>query len=1011
MAGGGGRSLTVNALAEANKLSGAKSFQVLQIVRVGVGDLYLSDAARDLGGGITTTACVLSWGTIDQPGMRIGSQASAAMYPLANLTVKVSLADSTLRSTFLGSNPPIGSRCLLYQMWVGLDWTLDKVLVYDGALGAIGGGASQTFTDKEVAISLNIIDRFKTLLDREVGNRADVETFPHVFKEHEGRVIPLVYGRSQKTRAVMIDGPKIGRLMKDVQANTGTLYIEGGKEFPQGESLDVRIGQEIIQGPFNGNTFTATDRGHTYATFHSAGHQDADPLQIVLERNIPAGDSEFGYEDEYIGMFAGITVGDHWREDEILVYAEGNPGQIPAETAKPTSNGFKGRQWRKITGWDATGKILNIEFPFFRDGLLMQSPYGSMVSAGSQTWAFDGMEIVIGTVAEAHVEGEQVVELRTCTYALNNAPSKKLRALYFKGAKGKTMAAADFVKEEGWPSGGLIFQYPENIQFTGEVKVPPPNVNDYQAIPSSYFTLSLSDSAYSGALGHNITTILMHALPMYNKAWKVDGFDLWSDLDGVTDDNTPSGNLITNPADIIEDALVNRIGCDSGDIDPTSFSDSKTALAWCEFRGCVERMMRGQDLIAWLAMQARSRVRFEAGLIYMEYMSNAKAETPLVPTVSRGNAEMEGLQLTWEDPGQCVNEIEFKYKGFDGEIKTGTVKDADSIADYERKSTSIDCTLCSSQVHAKEAALFWLYQWSRPFSGGRVSGFTPFLPFIRGAGITVYEPNWALESVPAEITGIRQTQERIDVSFRTFNYPGCSGTCEAFCETGVESITAEPCADACETSCQSLSELTCDDRAENLNGCGGNVCQLGNQIIQQDPPPDWSGGVEEGCCQLSCQDGCVSDCMASCETSCMAESITDQCDTACITCETGCITLGCETVCQYGCMTIAEPQPPECLGCETSCRTICELSGQTCTSCQAACVDTATGCDISCEPVYIVNDCAASCIVTGCVSQCTVGGCETSCEVGETVDYECTLNCETSCRSSCELSDRDWTGA
>jgi hypothetical protein len=1010
MAGGTGRNLTINALAQANKLTGAKPFMVLRIFPAGggFGTLYFSDAAHVLTEAITTTPCVLSWGTIDQPGMRIGSQASAAIYPLANLAVKISLADATLRSTFLGLNPPVGWWAQVYQMWDGLSWADDKVLLYFGVLGAIGGGTPQTFADKDVAITLNIIDRFKSLLDRDVGNRADIETFPNVFKEHEGRVIPIVYGRAQKVKAVMIDGPKIGRLMADITDDDGTFYVEGGKEFPATAGR-IRIGEEIIRGSFNGNVFTALNRGVVYATTSSAGHYDGDPLQIYLP-------GLTGYEDEYVGMYAGIAVGDHWEADDILVYGEGSPSYFPKGSAKPASNGYNGLQWRRISGWDATNKVLNIEHAFIKEGLKTTSPYGNAMTAGTQTWAFAGMTVTIGTIAQKHAAGEEVVELKTPIYALNNAPSKRIRAVYFRGAKGQTMSVEDFVNG-GAPNGTYIQPFPADMTFYGNININPSSVTDYQAIPTSFYHGNLDNNSFASALGHNITTVQLHALPMYVPLWRVEGFDLWADVDGITSDNTPSGTVITNPSEIIQDALVNRIGCSVGDIDPDSFWAAHLALLWCEFRGCVDRIMRGQELIAWLAMQARSRVRFEAGLIYMDYLSNARAETPLVPTVSRDNAEMEKLELSWEDPGQCVNEIEYKYKGFDGEFKTGIVKDTTSIAAYERRTTTIDCTLCASQVHAKEAALFWLYQWSRPFSGGKITGFTPFLPFLRGENIIVHEPNWSLESVPAEITGIRQTQERIDVSFRSFTYPGCSGSCEAFCEVNEESISAEACSGVCEAACQSLSQLACEDRAENMQGCGGNICQVANQVVDWDPPPDWSGGVAEGCCQLTCQDGCVSDCQSGCELACEPGEVVNECATSCIDgCETGCEPGTCQTVCQdaycmTGCVSTCENE----MGCQVSCQSPncqnnCQYD-QTCSSCQASCVDNCqSACEASCEPVHVVNTCDAGCIVTACVSQCTVGGCETSCEMGETVSYSCSLSCEVSCQGACELSDRDWTG-
>ena len=175
------RTITASAQTQADSAA-AKPFNVLHIERTGASDLYLSDEARVLTGSITTEPCITDWGQVSLPGTRVASQQSGAAFPLADYSVTVHLADSTLRGIFLGSNPPIHETCTLYQYWddASLAWAADAVVLYEGTLGSIAGGSAQRFSDRDVTIQLRIIDRFKTLLDKTVGNAADRDIFGDV---------------------------------------------------------------------------------------------------------------------------------------------------------------------------------------------------------------------------------------------------------------------------------------------------------------------------------------------------------------------------------------------------------------------------------------------------------------------------------------------------------------------------------------------------------------------------------------------------------------------------------------------------------------------------------------------------------------------------------------------------------------------------------------------------------------------------------------------------------------
>jgi len=546
---------------------------------------------------------------------------------------------------------------------------------------------------------------------------------------------------------------------------------------------------------------------------------------------------------------------------------------------------------------------------------------------------------------------------------------------------------------------------------------------DYQVIPTSFYTLSKDDSTWSADLGHNVTTVTMYQVPQWVPYWFPGGFDIFADVGGITDDNTPTGAVITDFSDAINDMLQNRIGVGAGDINAASFAATKSELtAWLEIRGVIDRVQRGSQILAWLAFQCRSLLRFEAGEIYLDYLSNAMGSN-VTPTIGTTIEYMDELELSFDSPDEVVNEIEYTFRGPKAERKTGKAIDTDSISAYGRKSVRANFTLIAAADQAEIVGGFWVYRWGRPWRRGQVSCVLATLPFQRNDAVTVDFDNWSLDSVPAEITDVRHTpgDDAIRFGLRFPFYSGCATSCEAFCETGSETIAVTTCTGACETADQAACTLVCMTRIENrATGCA--ACELGNQVVAWDMEADWIAcGLCETACQ-SCQGSCVSSCESGCETDCEVASTTNECDTSCIVGGGACETASecgaaCETDCMTGCETVVEGPCGE--GCQVACevpacQTGCEVYGQACGgSCEVSGCETTgceVGCETGCETASTSNDCDTSCIVGACESQCEVGGCETSCETGDTTTPDCDLACETNAMSSCAMNDTTFAG-
>lgn len=1026
------RTLTPPAQTEADATS-ARPFGVL-IIRRAAGDLYYSDAVRQLTSYISTERAITSWGTIDLPGTPLGTQEAGAIFPLADYKPVIEVSDAARRDIFLSDlNAPVGARVDVFAFWndPALSWPQDAVPLYQGTIGDIAGGSAQEFREGDVTVRLHLKDRLGTLLDRDVGDLADRDTFGNVLEDHEGRVLPLVYGTAKKVRAVCVKGPRRGRLMQRIDLDDGTLYIDGGEKFPQNTPITIRIGFEYIEGAMNGTVFTVTGRGAAIANFTTAN--PAHPAGDY--RWIQSTDST-GIDDQWVGFFLGIPIGDHWAPEESPIEYNHviGPGEEYITPAPPAhTNDYDGKQWRQILRYDAANKTFEVNMPFIREGLLEQAPSGGYTTFGHQIYVPANTAFTIGTLRAPHEAGDDVWEvLDEYVYVVDNAPSQSVDALFFQGIKGEWVSPSDWADQLIGSGGGVVggaivmpgLPLPAALPAAG-ASAPGAGAwsdvfgaqfksenQEMCLIPTSYYTVNLNDATWAAVLGHNVTTITFQILPIWIPFWRPNDLEIWADLQGIDKDN---------PADAIEDMLINRIGVDAGVIDAASQAQAANDSNFLHFGAPIERIMPGREMVNFMARQSRIRVRFEAGTIFFAFMRNGLGPT-VPPTVTRDIYVEDSVRLPWEDPDQVVNEIDYRFRDIDGatgavSFDTGRISHAASVAAYGRKRGQLDCTLLVSPAQARQVAHFWVHRLGRPWRKINFRIMLPGLPYERDDTINVNVPEWDLDSTPAVVENLKHTlgaanrHDEINVLGRMPRYQGCTNSCEMFCETGCESdcqvwcqsACELDCEEACQVGCQSLCQHTCQTSAQGLHGCGV-LCQVGNQVVIRDVPEtyDGQGACAGGACQ-TCQGDCVTSCEVGCEIACQPASIVDQCDTLCIVgnCESACESGPCETVCEHGCVVlcevVCEVGPCEAGSCEVSCQTPCVTGTQLCGgSCEGGCaVVCEIGCELACESAWIIDSCETACEEGNCETMCEAGtACETACQVGQTAVDDCDLACE-----------------
>jgi hypothetical protein len=286
--------------------------------------------------------------------------------------VRVTLLDADLSLKELFDAGAFDSKPVtLYQHFLGLE-SGDLVALATGVAGKIEWRED----GRELILAIGEIVRL--FENRPVTRVATADDFPQIAARDEGRVLPLVYGNPHRVKAVLVQGGAETELALSTGSMSAEMIVTDASRFPSG-TIKVRVGQEIIEGSFTGNTFAMTERGCAIES-GTLSHTSGNHL-IIRATSLSATE-----DNVYAGYFVRMTVGERL-------------------------------QYRRITQSVAETGALTLVRPF-------------LDAHGKSTTPSIGDEFTIATLPSIHYAGEPVREfLDTYIYIVNDAPSVAVDAV------------------------------------------------------------------------------------------------------------------------------------------------------------------------------------------------------------------------------------------------------------------------------------------------------------------------------------------------------------------------------------------------------------------------------------------------------------------------------------------------------------------------------------------------------------------------------------------------------
>lgn len=242
------RTLSSNTQAEV-AAAATKPRTIVEIKFPTAGTKYYSDQDLTVGA-LSVEGRVLTWGGLS---FALNREASASSVSSASITLR---DDDGVLLGYLKNEPWERVKATVYQ-WFEMSGfgSSDLTPVLSGIVNS-----PVEWSERAGTVRIDITD-ISLYHAQTVGVVATFDDFPHISAEDEDRMIPLVYGEARAVEAVGVEIGGRTSLVTYLGYYDDEAIVENAKYFPSG-TIKLHIGEELVEGSFNGNKLTITQRGY-----------------------------------------------------------------------------------------------------------------------------------------------------------------------------------------------------------------------------------------------------------------------------------------------------------------------------------------------------------------------------------------------------------------------------------------------------------------------------------------------------------------------------------------------------------------------------------------------------------------------------------------------------------------------------------------------------------------------------------------------------------------------------
>jgi len=910
--------------------SAATSATPINIVKIefggNVGTQFFSDralGAADASSALNARNRVVHWGRMERV---LAEQTAAAV---GDCALELADADGLLKGYFDAVEFQ-RKRVTVYQHF-------DRLGESDMAPLLVGIiNAPVTWSRKSATLRFDITD-ISTYHRATVGHVADKDTFPLVAERDENAVLPLVFGKVKRSEAVQALAGAAAVLVRACTATDTILYVDDASGFPQNQTIQIRIENELIEGHFAGNRFFVSGRGIDFLS--------SSTVTRAVDSYHLEDSSLTGEDNEYGPYYIRVT----------------DPGGVTHH--------------RNITYYSADTNRIS---------------YYPAILYNNATWTIpQGTTYGITTWARSHPAGSVVYySLDSCAYILNDAPSSAVYRVEAYGRIFSDEALADGQTNqldiEGWipldPNDYTVnlndtttFPALGRAVTTLTLKRNPkeliPRLRDDRLWVDIDGVESVGDG--SGIVVENPADVVKVLL----KRWV-----------GLTDNDLDLSAFSATATALDGFAMAFTLNrqADGLHLCADLAFQSRCALLWRDgvaalsvLRNCVGQpatTVSTNELAAESLRIGRTDMEQLASEVVAQYRSGHETRAVVLrdgAVEAAFGRRVRALNLwAYNDRRMAVSVARFwlsRWKYLYEEVRLTTFLTSLAL----QRNDTVELDMADHFAASQRAWVRDIVHQPGHGEAGMMDGVTLGLqlPIMAGCSSTC--------ETECESTG----------------ESGCLLHCEIEAESGCWQCETQ-CEALCELACTTEAELHCivsDTGGGSDDGCGAceTSCETGCEV-------DCETGCEIACetgCEIACETGCESSCETACETGCETGcevSCETGCESACETgCEVSCET-GCEAACETGCEVSCET------GCEAACETGCEATCEL--SCEATACE--TGCEVTCELACEATACETGCEVaceSGCESSCESGcetGCESGCETGGDIPENTCNSCD-----------------